>query len=143
MTGGQTAHEPSARASLSGELADLLIDLSGAFQKHSMYPPGHPALAPALAKVVVRLSSLLSLRGDLVIAVARDQLIIEGVATDREHPLLRGLAERMYRHELGLMTLSAGLAERAYVLESGRLGYAGPMTGLMADESVRRALLAV
>jgi len=111
MTGGQTAKEPSARASLSGELADLLIDLSGAFQKHSMYPPGHPALAPALAKVVVRLSSLLSLRGDLVIAVARDQLIIEGVATDREHPLLRGLAERMYRHELGLMTMSAGVAE--------------------------------
>jgi hypothetical protein len=112
MTGEQTTHDPSTRASLSGELADLLIDLSGAFQKHSMYPPGHPALAPALAKVVVRLSSLLSLRGNLVIAVARDQLIIEGVATDREHPLLRGLAERMYRHELGLMTVSTGVSEK-------------------------------
>lgn len=64
-----------------------------------------------MAKVVVRLSSLLSLRGDLVIGVARDQLIIEGVATDRKHPLLRGLAERMFRHELGLMTVSAGVTE--------------------------------
>lgn len=111
MMGNENRNEPSTRASLSGELADLLIDLSAAFQKHSMYPPGHPALRPALAKVVVRLSSLLSLRGDLVIAVARDQLIIEGVATDREHPLLRGLADRMYRHELGLMTVSAGVSE--------------------------------
>ncbi|NNK48940.1 MAG: hypothetical protein HKP01_08720 [Gemmatimonadetes bacterium] len=112
MTDEKIPSEAGTRASLSGELADLLIDLSAAFQKHSMYPAGHPALGPALRKVVVRLSSLLSLRGDLVIAVARDQLIIEGVATDREHPLLRGLAERMYRHELGLVTITAGVSEQ-------------------------------
>jgi hypothetical protein len=111
MVGKPAAEESQTHASLSGELADLLIDLSSAFQKHSMYPPGHPALAPALAKVTHRLSSLLSIRGTLVIAVARDQLIIEGVATDREHPLLGGLAERLYRHQLGVITFTEGITE--------------------------------
>ena len=55
---------------------------------------------------------------------------------------LRGQGVALLLSEQNLR-FCAGLAERAYVLESGRLGYAGPMTGLMADESVRRALLAV
>ncbi len=108
---GEQAVTAHTRVALSHELADFLIDLSSAFQKHSMYPPGHPTLAPAVDLVLLRLSVLLGIRQTLVIAVARDQLIIEGAATDRQHPLLRGLADRLSRHELGVVTFTDGVTE--------------------------------
>jgi len=106
----QTAERRRTKASLSGELSDFLIELSAAFQKFAMYPAGHPALGPAGDAVFSRLSALLASHGGVSIGVARDQLIIEGVATDASHPLLRALADRLHRHELGAISFAEGVA---------------------------------
>jgi hypothetical protein len=106
----QTAERRRTKASLSGELSDFLIELSAAFQKYAMYPAGHPALGPAGDAVFSRLSALLASHGGVSIGVARDQLIIEGVATDASHPLLRALADRLHRHELGAISFAEGVA---------------------------------
>jgi hypothetical protein len=106
----QTAEKRRTKASLSGELSDFLIELSAAFQKHAMYPAGHPALRPAANAVFSRLSALLASHGGVSIGVARDQLIIEGVATDATHPLLHALADRLHRHELGAIAFAEGVA---------------------------------
>ncbi|MDP3774607.1 MAG: hypothetical protein Q8Q85_10115 [Gemmatimonadales bacterium] len=90
-----------ARAALPRELPDFLIEFSIALHKHAMYPGGHPTLGPAAENVAARLSGLLAERGTLALGVARDQLVIEGVATDRRNPVLRDLAERLHRHHLG------------------------------------------
>jgi hypothetical protein len=107
------------RASLSGELSDFLIEFSAALQKHSMYPPGHPVLGPSAESVFSRLSVLLASHGSLSIGVAREQLIIEGVATDSSHALLRSLADRLHHHELGAISFAEGVVptEIAEVLE--------------------------
>lgn len=74
-----------------------------------MYPGGHPTLGPAAENVAARLSGLLAERGTLSLGVARDQLVIEGVVTDRRNPVLRDLAERLHRHHLGAVSFARGV----------------------------------
>ncbi|MCL7977026.1 MAG: hypothetical protein M8863_06940 [marine benthic group bacterium] len=105
-----TVSSARSKASLSGELSDFLIELSAALQKYAMYPPGHPVLGPASESVFKRLSVLLASHGGLSIGVAREQLIIEGVATDSSHALLRSLADRLHHHELGAISFAEGVA---------------------------------
>lgn len=110
MTTGQ-APAPEA-AALSRELADFLIEFSIALHKNAIYPPGHPLLEQAGTGLLRRAASLLSsTRPTLSIGVARRQLIIEGVATDANHPLLRDLAQRLHRHHIGAVRFTTGLDE--------------------------------
>ena len=96
-------------ASLPRELADFLVELSIAMHKTAIYPRRHPLLESAVAGVERKLSHLLRERPTLSIGVARRQLIIEGVATDPNHPLLRELAQRFHRHHLGALRFTAGV----------------------------------
>src|SRR5512139_3778471 len=100
---------PPERAALSRELADFLIELSIALHKHSMYPEGHPSLEPAVVGVTRRAEHLFEGRNSLALGVARNQLVIEGVATDPRNPLLAELAGRLHRHHLGAVTFQRGV----------------------------------
>ena len=102
------AHAPE-RAALSRELADFLIELSIALHKHTMYPEGHPSLEPAVLAVTRRAEHLFEGRSSLALGVARNQLVIEGVATEPKNPLLAELAGRLHRHHLGAVTFQRGL----------------------------------
>ncbi|MBI4502961.1 MAG: HEAT repeat domain-containing protein [Gemmatimonadetes bacterium] len=97
-----------ARAALSRELGEFLIELSIALNKFSMYPDGHPSLRPAVEGLLRTLEQLLLERGSLSLGVARQQLVIEGVATDTNNPVLKDLAGRLHRHHLGAITFSRG-----------------------------------
>ena len=115
--------EPSAssgRAALSRELSEFLIELSIALHRHAMYPEGHPSLEPAAAGVIRRADLLFVDRPTISLGVARNQLVIEGVATDPKHPVLRELAGRLHRHHLGAVTFSRGVdaAELTSVLQT-------------------------
>ncbi len=99
---------PAGRAALSSDLADVLIELSIALHKHAMYPDGHPSLGPACERVAQRLDPLLAEHGSLSLGIARDQLVIEGVATDPKNPVLQDLAGRLHRHQLGAITFRRG-----------------------------------
>jgi len=117
------------RTTLSRDLADFLIELSIALHKHSMYPEGHPSLAPAAAGLTRRAALLLEDRATVSLGVARNQLVIEGVATDPKHPVLRELAGRLHRHHLGAITFRRGVEEgevadalRTLAIEAERTG---------------------
>lgn len=94
---------------LPRELADLLIELSIALHKHAMYPEGHPSLGPAAQGVIRRLDTCMQDRASLSLGIARNQLVIEGVATDSKNPVLKELAGRLHRHHLGAITFRRGL----------------------------------
>ncbi|MBI1810279.1 MAG: hypothetical protein HYR75_10310 [Gemmatimonadetes bacterium] len=124
-------------AALSRELADFLIELSIGLHKNAIYPPGHPLLESATSGISRRLDALLGERATLSLGVARHQLIIEGVATDENNPVLRDLAQRLHRHHLGAVKFTRGVTstEVADMLatvaeDSGRrsrpLGLEGP-----------------
>src|ERR1041385_5006445 len=106
---GPAQPSPVEKTALSRELADFLIEFSIALHKHAMYPEGHPSLAPAAAGVTRRAEHLFEERTTLAIGVARQQLVIEGVATDAKNPLLSELAGRLHRHHLGAVTFHRGL----------------------------------
>ena len=97
------------RAALPRELSDFLIEFSIALHKHAMYPDGHPTLGPASDGVARRLETLLAEHGTLSLGVAREQLVIEGVATDPRHPVLKDLADRLHRHHLGAISFARGV----------------------------------
>jgi hypothetical protein len=105
-----------ARATLSRELGEFLIELSIGFNKFAIYPGDHPSLRPAAEGLVRRLDQLLAERGQLSLGVARNQLVIEGVATDTKNPVLKDLAGRLHRHHLGAITFGRGV-EATEVLE--------------------------
>ena len=138
---------PPERSALSRELADFLIELSIALHKHAMYPEGHALLAPAAAGVTRRAEQFLEDRPTLSLGVARQQLVIEGVATDPKHPILAELAGRLHRHHLGAVTFHRGIrgSEVADVLrtlatEADRTGEPlglGPPERLRAWEHIR------
>jgi len=109
MTGPSGSPPASERAALSRELADFLIELSIALHKHAMYPDGHPSLGPAATSVTRRAEHLLEERATLSLGVARQQLVIEGVATDPKQPVLADLAGRLHRHHLGAVTFHRGV----------------------------------
>jgi hypothetical protein len=125
------------RLTLSRAFSEFLVDLSIALHKHAMYPTSHPSLEPAAGAVARRAHALLEDREQIALGVARDQLIIEGVATDPKQPVLRRLAEGLHRHHLGAMSLSRGVqtaeiaaALRALAADASR---DGPLGLLPAD----------
>ena len=89
------------KTTLSRELSDFLVELSIAMQKHAIYPAGHPLLKDTVDGVMRKIALLLVDREALAIGIARRQLIIEGVGTDPNHPLLKELAGRLHKHNLG------------------------------------------
>ncbi len=105
---GEPPSGKSGRAVLGRDLSDFLIEFSIALHKHAMYPEGHPLLAPAVDSLLDRLHTLLQTKDQLSLGVANDQLIIEGVATDPQNPLLSDLAGRLHRHHLGAMMFGKG-----------------------------------
>jgi hypothetical protein len=105
-----TATAGAGRAALSRELSDFLIEFSIALHKHAIYPDGHPSLGPAVVSLTNRLLRLLEQRGSLSLGIARNQFVIEGVATDAKNPVLRDLAGRLHRHHLGAITFRRGVA---------------------------------
>jgi hypothetical protein len=124
-------------ASLSKELSDFLIELSIGLHKNAIYPPGHPLLDSATSGITRRIHALLKERMSLSLGVARQQLIIEGVATDENNPVLRDLAARLHRHHLGAVKFSQGVSDEeiadvlaTVAVDAGRrarpLGLEGP-----------------
>ena len=98
------------RVALSQELSEFLIEFSIALHRAAMYPWGHPSLERGAAMVVSRLAALLLDRPSISIGVARTQLVIEGVATDSRHPVLRSMAEKLHRHHLGAVSFERGVS---------------------------------
>jgi hypothetical protein len=97
------------RTTLSRELSDFLLALTVALQQYAIYPSGHPLLTTAVDNVTRRLAAVLAGRRQLVIGIARDQLVIDAVATDPANTHIRELASRLHRHQLGAIKIISGV----------------------------------
>ena len=95
-------------ATLARELSDFLVEFSIVLHKRTMYPPGHPHIQESAERFVDRLEAMLAARESLLVGVARNQLIIGGVATDPRNALLSDLARRLHRHRIATLRLERG-----------------------------------
>lgn len=118
-TGNRTDAPKGERRALSPALSQFLVQLSIAIQKTAAYPPGHPALEPAIHALTQRLDRLLATRRSAEFGVAADRLLIEGGATDPSNAVLRSLAGALRRHGIGSIRFDRGVttAEMAGLLE--------------------------
>ena len=132
-----TASPSTERVALSRDLAGFLIDLAIALQNHAVYPAGHPFLARSADAVIARLDGLLLDRSSLSFGVARDRLVIEGVATEPENPVLAGLAGRLHRHRVGAVTLSRGVAAAEVEAVLGALAVEAELGGALMTAGAR------
>lgn len=100
---------------LSRELSVFLIQLSIGLHKYGTYPKGHPVIDNAAGAVYAGLAALLGSREALAVGVARDQLIVEGAATDPDNAVLRELAQRLHRHQIGVIKFRKDIAPEELV----------------------------
>jgi HEAT repeat protein len=92
------------------EPAELLVALSAAVQRAQIYPGGHPTVDRAVDAVLRRLAVLLEGQPSVAFAVSPAQLTVAGAVTDPDHPLLRDLAMRLFRRNVGMVRFSRGVA---------------------------------
>ena len=105
MTGvPATAERPPA----SDAINTFLVRVSIALHKHGTYPPGHPALVSADSALALSTEALFSERAALGIGVARRTLLVDGVPTDSSNAVVKELAERLHRREVGGIMLRRG-----------------------------------
>lgn len=96
-------------STLPRALADFFIELSVGLQKYSMYPDGHPLLETAGAAMTRRLGQLLADAPVLSVGVARHQLVVDGVSSDANSLVLRDLALKLHRREIGGLRFMQGV----------------------------------
>ncbi|MFQ5691199.1 MAG: hypothetical protein ACE5HQ_13120 [Gemmatimonadota bacterium] len=94
------------------DVARCLVELARAIQKHTMYPPAHPALRLALEPLKAELDAVLEGRDSLTLVIGRCQIAVEDAETDPEHPVLGSLAAGLHQHELASLTFRAGIGEK-------------------------------
>lgn len=125
---------------LPADLSRFLVDLSISLHRVAMYPPDHPSLLPALDTLARAADALLRDRQRLAVGVARDRLVIDGAVSEAGHPLLGGLAEHLYRHNLAAISFDRGvcseeLAEAVATLAEDPARGRGPVGRLSKDEA--------
>lgn len=94
---------------LPSELSDLVLELALSLHKRAIYPASHPLLRGAVEALHRRACRALEGREVVSLGVARHQLIVEGIATDEEHPLIRELAVHLHDHQLAALRFHAGV----------------------------------
>ena len=94
---------------IPSEAVAFLVRFSIALHKHSSYPSGHPTLAAADTGAFEALQPLLERRDSLTVAVARESFLIDGTETEPSNPVLRELAERLHRRQIGAFIFRGGV----------------------------------
>lgn len=104
---------PAPGRRLGKDVADLLVELSVAVHRYTMYPANHPTLAPAADALLTRLAKLLEDEPQLTLGVAHRHLVINGHTTDGTHPILSDLAGRLHAHHIGAIRFTLDLTRPA------------------------------
>lgn len=127
---------------MSPETREFLVEFARAVQRFGIYPPGHPATVSMVEQVCDKLDPLLTGRDSLEIHIERTHLQIGDSETDPKLPLLSGLADRLYRHQLYNLTFRQGingkeLSEFMAVI-SAKAGLMSEAFGAGSEEELNR-----
>ena len=107
--------EPAAAPPLARDLAGFLTAFAAALHRAHMYPEGHPTLDRAVDQMFRVLAPMLAERSAVTFAVTPTQLFVGDAASDAEHPLLREVAGRLFRRNVGSIRLARGITREEAV----------------------------
>jgi HEAT repeat protein len=119
-------------STLPRELDAALRELHTALGKATMYPAGHSLVRRAVTSLTDRLTEALERQPMILLGVTPRGLVLDGTAVEPLSPLLRELAARLHRKNVGTVHVLTGIREEevAGLLEALAAGD--------ADESIGR-----
>ena len=106
-----TAQESAETTALPRDLIEFLVELATTLHKYAMYPDGHPLLETAAQGVTKRLKPILAEHPTFSLGIARDHILFEGMQSDLNNPVLRDLAVKFYRREIGGVRITEGVED--------------------------------
>jgi len=107
----------------AADLPATLCSLYRAYQKTSIYPPGHPAIPDALAEVTAGLSAALAAQDRLVVGVTREQLVVGDEPVADSSGAVKALAALLHDLDLTAIEFHAGIEAQQlerFILEVAR-----------------------
>lgn len=94
---------------LPPDVEAALRELNNALGKATMYPAGHGLVVKAAASLAERLGDALESRASVLLGITPRGLLLDGIVAEPLAPLLRDLAARLHRKNVGTVHLVAGV----------------------------------
>ncbi|KAA0895166.1 HEAT repeat domain-containing protein [Oryzomonas rubra] len=98
-----------ARAIDTKLLASLIIELNISLRYFKSYPAGHPIINASLNKVVALYAQLMNAHDEIVIAAAKNALLVENASLDKSNLVFRDFAGALFEHGIGALIFHKGL----------------------------------
>jgi HEAT repeat protein len=90
-------------------LGSLIIELNISRRYFNSYPAGHPVIDASLNKVVALYARLMEAHDEIVIAAAKNALLVENATLDKSNLVFRDFAGVLFEHGIGVLELRQGL----------------------------------
>ncbi|QEM68257.1 hypothetical protein FO488_08830 [Geobacter sp. FeAm09] len=90
-------------------LAALIIELNISLRYFRSYPAGHPIIDASLKKVVALYAKLMAGHDEIVVAAAKNALLVENVSLDKSNLVFRDFAGVLFEHGIGALIFHKGL----------------------------------
>ncbi len=92
-------------------LSEAVIELNITRHNVSIYPANHPIVEKSLNRAFSFLQKLFELRREIALAVAKDTLIIDNYALDKQNPVYREFAISLSSKSIASVTFVSGLTK--------------------------------
>ncbi|KAB0666788.1 hypothetical protein F6V25_05065 [Oryzomonas japonica] len=90
-------------------LASLIIELNISLRYFKSYPDGHPIINASLNKVVALYAQLMKAHDEIVVAAAKNALLVENASLDKSNLVFRDFAGALFEHGIGALIFHKGL----------------------------------
>src|SRR6185503_18883500 len=90
----------------SAKFAEFARACKAAARAVALYPGSHPAIGVSLTRLV-QATSRLAESGPFTLQVRMNSLLLNGAAPQRPDPAIGELADVLYRHTIGALTVNA------------------------------------
>ncbi len=92
-------------------LIDALVQLNISRRNVAIYPRGHPAVERSLDRAFDALRKLITVKPEIVLAIAKDALIFDGYTMERKNPAYREFALTLSRMNIASVTFHPGITK--------------------------------
>lgn len=103
----QPAAPPALAPEAAARLAEFARSCKAAARAVSLYPGAHPAIASSLGRLA-QATARMTESGPCHLQVRNGALLLDGAITPRPDPSIAELAEVLYRHLIGALTVNVG-----------------------------------
>lgn len=90
-------------------IASLIIELNIARRNSLSYPEGHPVVTASLSKVLGTYEDLFQIRGEIILGVTNDALMLDGSVLEKSNVVYRGFSQVLFERGIGALLFHDGL----------------------------------